>query len=202
MKKLLFIFGLAAGLVSCSDDSATPQENEDPSGNNVVLLKVDFQNNTFEGGKMLSFEGAEGFTISSVYHEPGDFGDITLKYDEVDETIFSGTIVWAGTGQMTYPDALTAPEGFPTVQAGVPMPGLEDFALVEYSEFSYYPEVIDYDAIWASIDNLQIVKDFRNGNPDGKVHLFLYTPGVAIGDPADWDWYVILNNNPGDILPN
>ena len=48
--------------------------------------------------------------------------------------------------------------------------------------------------IWNSINNLEVVSDYLDSNPNGKINLFLYTPGVGIGDPAYWDWYVFLKN--------
>ncbi|AXG74149.1 hypothetical protein DVK85_07800 [Flavobacterium arcticum] len=178
--------------MACSDDSGNALQY--PSENNVLLLKVDLQTNTFEGGKELTFNDVEGFTISSVYNEPGDFGDITLKYEEANATIFSGTIVWAGLGEMTYPEELNVSASFTTVTEPTPMPNMDEFELVEYSEFGYYPETIDYNAIWDAIDNLQLVQEYRINNPNAKVNLFLYTPGVGVGNPAEWDWYIILKN--------
>ena len=63
-----------------------------------------------------------------------------------------------------------------------------------YDEFAYYPDTIDYSSIWNSISNLEIVNNYLNTNPNGKINLFLYTPSVGIGNPADWDWYIILKN--------
>lgn len=193
MKNLILSLGLVALLASCSSDDSNPVQ-ETPTANKVVMLKVDLETNVFEGGKELTFPEADSFTISTIYNAPGDFGDVTLKYEEVDETIFAGDIVWMGLGEMTYPEALNATDDFPSMQVGVPMPAQEDFELVVYSEYSYYPDAIDYQAIWGAIDNLQLVEEYRNSNPDAKINLFLYTPSVGVGDPAEWDWYVILKN--------
>ncbi|KAF2514817.1 hypothetical protein E0W68_13365 [Flavobacterium salilacus subsp. salilacus] len=192
MKKIILLLGLALSFMACSDDSGSPLQNE--TQNKVLLLKVDLETNVFEGGKELVFPDADGFTLTTDYNSPGDFGDITLKYEQVNDTIFAGTIVWNGTGQMTYPEALNGTDAFATVAEPAVMPTAEDFELVEYDEYSYYPEEIDYDAIWDAIDNLQLVKEYRKENPDAKVNLFLYTPSVGIGNPAEWDWYVILKN--------
>lgn len=192
MKKIILLLGLALSFMACSDDSGDNLQNA--MENKVLMLKVDFLTNAFEGGKEFVFPDADTFTISTIYNSPGDFGDITLKYEEVNSTIFSGGIVWMGLGEMTYPEALSTVNDFPSLQEEVPMPIQEDFEYVEYSEYPYYPETIDYDAIWDAVDNLQVVKQYRLANPDAKVNLFLYTPSVGVGNPEEWDWFVILKN--------
>ena len=52
----------------------------------------------------------------------------------------------------------------------------------------------DHQSIWAAIDNLETVKNYRESNPEVKISLFLYTPSVGIGNPEEWDWFVILKN--------
>ncbi|MEE1897685.1 hypothetical protein GN157_13485 [Flavobacterium rakeshii] len=192
MKKLFLL--LVAGIltVACSGDSNTMVDAE----NKVLLLKVDLLTNTFEGGKELVFPDNENFTISTVYHPPGDFGDITLNYDEVNMPIFAGDIIWMGLGIISYPESMNAPEEFSSAQNAVEMPASSEFALVPYGDYPehMYPEVIDYEGIWNAIENLSLVKQYRMINPQAKVNLFLYTPSVGIGDPADWDWIVILKN--------
>ena len=74
------------------------------------------------------------------------------------------------------------------------MPPVSQFEKVMYDEHAFYPAVIDYQAIWSNIDNLVQVQAYRQSNPNAKVNLFLYTPSVGVGNPAEWDWYVILNN--------
>ncbi len=194
-KKFLFLgLGLAFLFTACADDDASSNQ---PSGNNkVLLLKVDLLTNTFEGGKELSFEEAEAFTISPEYVSPGDFGSIKLKYQETGETIFDGSIVWNGLGQMTYPAALNAASSFAVTDNEAAMPESDDFVHVGYGEGETgLPFVtIDHEAIWESINNLQLVEDYRVSNPDAKVNLFLYTPSVGFGNPEEWDWFVILKN--------
>ncbi|RZJ61037.1 MAG: hypothetical protein EOO45_23730 [Flavobacterium sp.] len=194
MKKKFLLFGLIATMISCSDDDAKKSGTIDPAANNVLLLKVDYQTNAFEGGKELTFEDAQNFTIEPVYNSPGDFGDITLNYGELDENIFAGTIVWNGMGQRTYPASLDAVNTFGVADSALPMPALSQFKKVEYGQNGAYPENINYTAIWAAISDLQKVIAYRAGNPDAEISLFLYTPSVGVVDEAAADWYVILKN--------
>jgi len=55
--------------------------------------------------------------------------------------------------------------------------------------FSELP--FDYSKIWKSISNLCIVAEYLKNNK--KIGLLLYTPSVGVGDPHDWDWYVIMS---------
>lgn len=195
MKKSFLLLVFAALLMSCSDTDTDPV-NGGLEGNKVLLLKVDLLTNAFEGGKELTFPDNNNFTISTDFNPAGDFGDITLNYEEVGMPIFAGEIIWMGLGQMTFPESMDASGEFSTIQNPVSQPSESQFSLVSVDEPETSPFLseIDYDAIWAAVDNLAAVKEFRDSNPDAQVNLFLYTPSVGIGDPADWDWIVILKN--------
>ena len=191
MKRSILLLGLCMLAMACSENDST---TEPETQNKVALLQVDFLTNTFEGGKELSFPEANGFTISSVYHSPGDDGDITLKYKEVNQPLFAGTIFWMATGARQFPDTIDAAPNFATIQNAVAIPALSDFKTVNYDEFAYYPENIDYAQLWNAIDNLKVVEQYRAANPTAKVNLYLYTPSVGVGNPAEWDWIIILKN--------
>lgn len=200
MKKTILLFGLSAMLFAgCSEDDASPVQNTEPaSDNKVLLLKVDLLTNAFEGGKELVFPEANGFTIASDYVPPGDFGSLKLTYEEVNQPIFDGTITWMGLGERSYPENLDAPETFAEMEEAIEMPAITDFEYVDYidegEEVVVDPEFANVQSVWGAIDNLEVVKAYRQSNPDAKVKFFLYTPSVGIGDPVDWDWYIILKN--------
>lgn len=189
MKQLILIILLGVILFSCEENNEI-----DVTSNNVVLLKVDYLTNKFEAGKVLNFPESENFTISSIYKAPGDFGSIALYYSELNEKLFEGTIIWMGTGEMSYPSKMDVPKKFSKTSNNLTMPSIDVFEYVKFNEFSYIPDTIDYESIWQSIDNLKIVKSYRNSNSSEKIHLFLYTPSVGVGNPEDWDWFVILRN--------
>jgi hypothetical protein len=198
MKKIILLLSLSTMLfASCAEDDAAPVSNNNEANieNKVLMLKVDLQTHQFEGGKELVFPEAEGFTITTDYVSPGDFGSIKLNYAEVEQPIFDGTITWMGLGERSYPENIDPADSFTVIEDGVAMPELSDFELVDYGEGAGVADQwVDHQSIWAAIDNLQQVQAYRQSNPDAKVHLFLYTPSVGIGDPADWDWYVILKD--------
>lgn len=196
--KILFLLGFFITNVSCSsdnNDSATiPETVYPPATNKVLLLKVDFETSVFEGGKELAFDNTNTFTIGYEYQSPGDFGGIKLKYAELDQNIFQGTIHWMGEGQIQYPADIAGAGTFLTISEPVQMPNTSLFETVEYYENAFYPDIINYSGIWNSIRNLEVVSQYRTSNPNSKIHLFLYTPCVGTGNSAHWDWFIILKN--------
>lgn len=197
MKKLIIFLGLIGLFISCNKEEE-PQKSEQL--NQVVLLQIDYSTNVFEGGKILNFPSAQSFTIATTYEDPGDFGSVQLFYSEVNEKIFDGSIFWNGKGQRSYPQTMDSPDTFETINDGAPLPDLSTFGKVLYAGVDNYPEVIDYTAIWNSINNLNIVAWFRASNPDAKINLFFYQNSIGTGDPADWDWYIILRNEESQLL--
>lgn len=198
MKNKLLLMGLCLSVMACSDDNGDPVNDENPqAGNKVVMLKVDLMTSAFEGGKELTFEEASTFTISHQYNLPGDFGSIQLKYDELDAPLFDGGIHWMGLGEISYPESMDSASSFETMDVGIPLPDESLREVVVYNEFmpnDEWPYAPDYEVLWNAVDNLEIVKEYREANPDSKVHFFLYTPSVGVGNPAEWDWFIILKN--------
>lgn len=52
----------------------------------------------------------------------------------------------------------------------------------------------DYEEVWQSVQNLVKVRAYLKSNPNSSVKLFLYTPSVGVGNPADWDWIIFIKN--------
>lgn len=173
--------------------ASNPKNNALPRSK-VVLLKVDFLTHVFEGAKELTFATNPNFSIAFEYVPPVDFGGVTLNYFEVNQPIFQGTITWMGLGMMQYPMNMDPVSAFPTVPNPLPLPGDNVFSPVMYHEYAYYPDPIPYAAIWNAIANRQIVAQYRASNPNSPIHIFLYTPSVGVGNPADWDYFIILKN--------
>lgn len=188
--KILTITIFILTLISCSkdnDDTITPSTNQ----NNVLVLKVDYNTNTFEGGKELSFSSTiSNMTVINQYVPPSDFGSIKLIYQELNETLFDGTIVWNGLGQMNFPQNLLNANQFDRVLTAdyvSPNSGFENV-------FNPNNATYNYNSIWASVQSLVKVRQYLISNPNATVKIFLYTPSVGIGNPAEWDWIVILKN--------
>jgi len=183
----IVIMGIAA-LSLCLFSSC--EEKEDSTNSKLLMLKVDYLTNNFEGGKETTFSATTPtFTISTQYDAPGDFGNIRLTYQELNEIIFDGSIIWMGKGKISIPQNILPANQFNHVLTAdyvYPAGGIEN---VFPSEVDY-----DYSQIWSSVQGLVKVREYLNSNPNASVKLFLYTPSVGVGDPADWDWIIFIKN--------
>ncbi|RYG18593.1 MAG: hypothetical protein EOO07_08600 [Chitinophagaceae bacterium] len=193
MKKFTYLFLLTTFLfLSCSKiEQIDDMFNPSLTANKVLLLKVDYLTNTFEGGKELTFtSSASTFTITTDYKSPGDFGNIKLTYKELDEKLFDGTIIWMGKGQINFPTDLIAPKYFE------PQVSSLDFVNPIGFENIFNPnnQTHNYTPIWSKIQHLPKVREYLKSNPTATVKIFLYTPSVGAGNPADWDWIILLKN--------
>jgi hypothetical protein len=189
MKNFCYLFFLLA--LSFSSCQETEQENSLNKENKVLMLKVDYLTHTFEGGKELTFSKLDSnFTIESQYQAPGDFGNIKLTYKEINETLFDGSIIWMGKGNIKFPDTILSADKFQNVLTKdfiFPSKGLVNVFNPANQDYDYLP-------IWSSVQGLVKVREYLKSNKSGKVQLFLYTPSVGIGNPADWDWIVFIKN--------
>ena len=188
--KILTFTALILSLISCSNDN-DETSNSTTNSNNVLLLKVDYNTNLFEGGKELTFANTtSNMTITNQYVSPGDFGSIKLIYQELNETLFDGTIVWAGLGQMNYPQNLLNANQFDTVMTTDYVTPSAGFVNVFNPDNTTY----SYNEVWTSVQSLVKVRQYLYSNPNASVKLFLYTPSVGIGNPAEWDWIIFMKN--------
>ncbi|GHT71316.1 hypothetical protein FACS189455_2820 [Bacteroidia bacterium] len=190
MKRLGLIFSvLIFFAISCENSQNIEQQK---GKNNVLMLKVDYLTNTFEGGYEYSFDNVpNSFTITDEYAPPGDFGHIKMFYSEINELLFYGTIHWMGCGQIQYPKSLLPADNFKHVSTDdlfYPKSGFENV----FPESSQYLEKVDYNSIWLPVQGLVKAREYARANPLEKIKLFLYTPSVGVGDPADWDWILFL----------
>lgn len=194
MKPTKFVFLLfAAILFACKADDVETKINaetdiESDAPNQVLMLKVDYTTNTFDGGTILGFSKKNNnFTIEDEYVPPGDFGSVKLIYKELNEPLFFGTIHWMGLGEMTFPEKLEPADSFKhTLTNDVRYPkGFEGIVIPESLK-------INYEKPWLSVQGLLKVRQFLADNPEQKVKMFLYTPSIGEGNPEDWFWMIYL----------
>jgi len=192
MKKSIAFYILAVVLfLGCSKkEEADYFQSPVTSGNKVLLLKVDYLTHTFEGGTEFEFpQPSATFTVSYNYKSPGDFGNITLFYKELNEKLFDGSIIWMGKGEMNFPKTLLSPKQFAMAKTYdlIQPAGFENI----FDSSSTPP---DYTKIWMQVQHLARVRAYLAANPKQAAKFFLYTPSVGIGNPADWDWFILLKN--------
>lgn len=150
---------------------------EDSSAYLGVFI-VDYTDSTFEGGALLKLprnRGCDDLPLYMNYVPPLDFGSVTFFYGETNDTVFSGTIIWMGTGRITFPRQILPPDFFPAGDRDVPLP-------MGVKRFSHDPvTALDFDFALSRIQRLKIVDSLiRQGSHVG---LYLYAPSVGAFDP-------------------
>lgn len=181
MRILILILSLII-ILGCSKDKV--------AGSHIELLFVDYQTNQFEGGAGFNFNiplgSSDSIDLIKEYKEPGDFGSITFYYNNSSNVIFKGDIIWMGKGELHTPSSISPVNSYATTNVAIPTPNSSDFQVLH----PYY-DSIPFTSIWNAIDELEIVNQSLSSGK--KIGIFLYQPSVGVGDPADWDWVIIMN---------
>ena len=170
---------------SCDNDDFKTGYSE----HKIILLKVDYMTQVLEGSAEFMVEEniyeEDSIPIMVNYNAPGDFGALKLYYNN-ELNIFDGTIIWMGLGEISVPEYFTPSNELSTINTSITFPKLDQFNTIFYQ----LKDPIPYSQIWGAIDNLEVVASYINSTPEIKI--FLYTPSVGVGNPYDWDWFVIM----------
>jgi len=184
--RLFLIISPLIILASCSKDSAIERGE---TTNTILLMKVNFSSYIFEGGSeeiiTKGLTKTDTLPISVVYKSPNDFGNLSLFYQPTGDLIFDGSIIWMGTGKISYPTSFQNASSFPLNKFSITKPDSSMFQTI------FDNGDIEYDKIWNAISNLSIVSEYMKSNK--KIGVFLYTPGVGVGDPNIWDWIILMS---------
>lgn len=185
MKTSILILLFLAFTCGCNSDN----ESFDKKEGEVLLLIVDYKTNTFDGGTEFIFNHhPDIFTVEMEYVPPGDFGYVKLKFKELNELLFDGTIHWMGEGKMKYPTNILPGDEFKftdTADFVKPINGFEEIKTFHNNDF-------EYNNPWITVQKMVKVRDYLSINPSQKVKIFLYTPSVGNGDPTNWKWIVLM----------
>jgi hypothetical protein len=169
-----------------SDDFTESDLQETDLQKHILISKVDYLTFRYKGFYALNvtnkLNSGNEIPFLSQYQSPGDFGYIKLFYQNTDNLLMDGTIIWSGCGHLNFPDNFRA--GLP-MDNGLPYPGQSRIAFI--NDGGNYVTVTDereLQYIWQSVSRQ---KEFQHyyGNSSKKVAVYLYTPSVGIGDPAD-----------------
>jgi hypothetical protein len=192
MNYTFLIIILLGTLLSCQKAVLQKEPTQANTQEKVAFLQIDYLTNTFEGGTEWVFANAHPtFTIAPTYRPPVDFGNLALHYQEENALIFDGGIIWMGLGTRQTPASIRPASSFASTNSVLQQPNFEE---IEYSDYPANHPNTTPNVLWQSIQYLQLVEDYLSRNPNGKVHFFLYTPSVGMGNPADWDWVVYLKD--------
>ena len=125
------------------------------------------------------------------YESPGDFGGAGVVSARTGQAVFGGGIVWAGTGQITFPTTFEPPEtlGIGCVPAGLP-PTSRGWNLGGGMPMPVSDQQAALDVVWGTAlpDGLSKVQYLFDA-----VVLF-YPPSVGAVDTTKAEWVVLLNS--------
>ena len=187
MKNILlyiFLICLLQLFFSCSDESDINTDNT------LILIKVDYLTYNFEGYYEIPIDefnySNDSIPLSVDYKPPGDFGSIELTYNN-SISVFNGTIVWMGLGQILYPENFQNTKNLEQISTNIELPNDLNYIELNQNNVEYgYP----VDSIWESINSFEIIETYIQSTPG--ISVLLYTPGVGIGDPNYWDYILLM----------
>ena len=152
----------------------------------ILISKVDYLTFRYKGFYALNVTNKlnTGNEIPFVadYRSPGDFGYIKLYYRNTNNLLMDGTIIWSGCGELNFPESFRAGQRLSNV---LPYPGQSRIAFI--NEEGHYTTVSDDTELQRIWHTLSRQKEFRHyfGRTSKKIAVYLYTPSVGVGNPAD-----------------
>ncbi len=152
----------------------------------ILISKVDYLTFRYKGFYALNVSDKlnSGREIPFVanYQSPGDFGYIKLFYRNTNNLLMDGTIIWSGCGELNFPESFRAGQRLSNV---LPYPGQSRIAFI--NEEGHYTTVSDDTELQRIWHTLSRQKEFRHyfGRTSKKIAVYLYTPSVGVGNPAD-----------------
>jgi len=213
MKKYLSIFSLIfftipLVLVHCekSPESISPSQDGMNllKGNaiNVATLLVDFETYEFEGGNLRAFaldkaSDADSLPFIVSYVHPCDFGSILFQFDQSADTIFYGTIIWHGEGEIYIPEKILPADSFRKSSDNIKEPvSIIHFEYISLpllnglAEDSTFHIEEKADSAWAVVKELEITRQFSAYNY--RVGIYLYPPSVGAFISSRAKWIIFL----------
>lgn len=169
-----------------SDDFTESDLQETDLQKHILISKVDYLTFRYKGFYALNvtnkLNSGNEIPFVSQYQAPGDFGYIKLFYRNTNNLLMDGTIIWSGCGELNFPDNFRA--GLP-MDNGLPYPGQSRISFINNGgHYETVTDERDLQYIWQSVSRQ---KEFQHyyGNSSKKVAVYLYTPSVGVGNPAD-----------------
>ncbi|MBR3947027.1 MAG: hypothetical protein IKJ56_08000 [Bacteroidales bacterium] len=176
---------------------------EEYLGKDILIAKVDYM--TFEYGGFYSMnvtnkqnEGNE-IPFLADYMSPSDFGYIKLYYRDQSNLLMDGSIIWAGCGELNFPETFVkgnssntyVPEY--TMKRGLSFPS-DRISYID-ADGSYVQDVDESDNdlgyIWQTLSDCEEFMSYYE-QTSKKVAVYLYQPSVGMGDPYDWYYMVFV----------
>lgn len=176
-----------------SDEFTENDLQEEDLHKTILISKVDYLTFRPRGFYAMNVQNpvSSGNEIPFVaqYQAPGDFGWFKLFYQTTDNLLAHGSIVWMGCGNLEFPESFRAGQ---KLNSGLPYPGQSKIAFIndqgQYCTVNAAQE-IDLQRIWQTLSKQEEFQHYYS-NTHKKVAVYLYTPSMGLGDPADWYYLV------------
>lgn len=158
---------------------------------NIAVLKLNYTDFSIQGGKMLYYD-CLGCTKDSIpfnvdYQEPMDFGSICLRLNPSLDTVFSGSMIWMGTGVIDFPSNFNASMPFMSGNSVIQAPNNIQLLNQQGQQFNNATII---NQCWNTVSTLEITESFSNFNYHAAI--YLYTPKVGLTDYNYAKWIVFL----------
>lgn len=157
----------------------------------ILISKVDYLTFRYKGFYALNVSDklntGNEIPFVSEYQSPGDFGFIKLFYRNTNNLLMDGTIIWAGCGELNFPSSFRAGHH---VNGNMSYPGQSHIAFIDNGDdLITVTDESELQRIWQTLSKQEEFQHYY-GNTHKKVAVYLYTPSVGFGDPADWYYLV------------
>lgn len=190
----LVLVSLTVTLLSCSKDKESNTNNSNPHFD-LVAIKLDLLTGNPESAygyrNISTANTVDSLPIHIDFQSPGDFGGVDLTWVQGQKLLFSGSIIWMGMGERTFPQNLNSSLLTHSGNAA-PMPDSSAFQILGHVPGHTDPST-DLNLIWSGINTLDLVQNRRDDLP---MAIYRYTPDVGIGDPANWEYWVFVPQLP------
>ncbi|XZF14183.1 hypothetical protein ACTHGU_20585 [Chitinophagaceae bacterium MMS25-I14] len=176
MKKLITAVCLLLLLTQCKK-----ADNPVPNGSSIALFAVRQDGTGYHllGGKVMPLPtgSTAGNTIplKSTFVYGGDENSFTLTYLPTGDTVFSGAIIWVGTGAIWYPK-LDSPAAFFKAAAPASMPDTNHIQLIHKTSYDESTFPADIKSVWAQLSNLYVVSEYMKRHAKVALMQYPYLP--------------------------
>ena len=191
---------LLTTIISCDSDSSRPEPENGtewvlkPDSVNLGLLVLDYQTYALEGANLSYFPpcggcGTDSLPLLVEIETPSDFGSVVFRYAPTGDTVFAGTVIWLGSGEILYPTAFVPADSMKFHADSVAQP--EDPDRYEFFvELQEETVIAKSDSAWQAISSVDLVHTFAES--DFRVGFHLYPPALGIFEPSLAKWIVFL----------
>ena len=164
---------------------------------NVFTLLVDYNSPQFQGGNLAYYDcldcSNDSLPFYVSYHDTGDFGSLSYTLAPTGDTLFYGSTVWMGQGEMLYPSSFNMDSPFMLQDDIIGMP--EDVVCYDMQGRRISdPQFMNAaQTAWYEVNRLEVVKmASENGF---KTAMMVYSPTAGVFDPGAAKWVIFMYRN-------